>query len=86
MRSTVLMEEYLAIQVDYVGYVRNDEKIMDACERRRPVILHAPKTSASTDLYNVLMGGLKIQDRLHRFSAQQYRKLSQVAKAEAKFW
>ena len=85
-RFLSLVQEYLSIEVDYVGYVRNDEKIMDACERRRPVLLHAPKSSASTDVYQVLMSGLQIPDRLHRFSAAQYRKLSQVAKAEAKFW
>ncbi len=81
-----LVEEFLSIRLDYVGYVRNDDNIMDACDRRRPVLLHAPKSSASTDLYNVLMGGLQASDRLHRFSAQQHRKLAQAAKSEAKFW
>lgn len=81
-----LVEEYLSISLEYVGYVRDDDKILEACERRRPVVLHSPKASASIDLYNILLTGLKIPDRLHRFSANQYRKLSQVAKAEAKFW
>jgi flagellar biosynthesis protein FlhG len=85
-RFLALVEEYLSIRLDYVGYVRNDDKIMDACDRRRPMLLHAPKSSASMDVFSVLMGGLQVPDRLHRFSAQQYRKLAQVAKSEAKFW
>ena len=85
-RFLELVREYLSTSLEYVGYVRNDDKMLEACERRRPVILHSPKAAASTDLYNILLTGLKIPDRLHRFSANQYRKLSQVAKAEAKFW
>jgi len=81
-----LVREYLSTSLEYVGYVRNDDKILEACERRRPVVLQSPKASASTDLYNILLTGLEIPDRLHRFSASQYRKLSQVAKAEARFW
>lgn len=81
-----LVKEYLSTSLEYIGYVRNDDKILEACERRRPVLLQSPKAAASTDLYNILLTGLKIPDRLHRFSANQYRKLSQVAKAEAKFW
>ena len=45
-----------------------------------------PKTPAATDLYSVLMNGLNVSDRLHRFDRKQSRKLAQVAKAEAKFW
>ncbi|MFH1571411.1 MAG: P-loop NTPase [Gemmatimonadota bacterium] len=85
-RFLALVEEYLSTRLEYIGYVRNDDRILEACERRRPVLLHSPKAAASTDLYNVLLTGLQVPDRLHRFSAGQYRKLSQVAKAEAKFW
>ena len=85
-RFVNLVEEYLSTRLEYVGYVRNDDKILDACERRKPILLHAPKASSSTDLYTVLMGGLHVPDRLHRLTARQSRKLSQVAKAEAKFW
>ena len=85
-RFVQLVRQYLSTEVEYVGYVRNDDKILDACERRRPVILNAPKTPAATDLYSVLMNGLNVSDRLHRFDRKQSRKLAQVAKAEAKFW
>jgi flagellar biosynthesis protein FlhG len=81
-----LVQEYLAVGMDYVGYVRSDEAIVEACERRRPVLLESPKASASRDLYNVLMKGLLVADRLHRFSAEEAGKLSQVAKNEARFW
>ena len=85
-RFVSLVEEYLSTKLQYVGHVRDDGKILDACERRRPILLHSPKASASTDLYSVIMHGLQVPDRLHRFTSQQCRKLSQVAKAEAKFW
>ena len=85
-RFVNLVEDYLSIRLDYVGHVRNDDKILDACERRKPILLHAPKASSSMDLYNVLMSGLHVSDRLHRLTARQARKLSKVAKAEAKFW
>ena len=85
-RFVELVQQYLSTDVKYVGYVRNDDRILEACERRRPVVLYAPKSSAATDLYNVLMSGLGVSDRLHRFEPRQCRKLSQVAKAEARFW
>ena len=85
-RFVQLVRQYLSTEVEYVGYVRNDDKILDACERRRPVVLNAPKTPAAMDMYNILMNGLNVSDRLHRFDRRQSRKLSQVAKAEAKFW
>lgn len=85
-RFVQLVRQYLSTEVEYVGYVRNDDKILDACERRRPVVLNATKSSAATDLYSVVMNGLGVHDRLHRFEPRQCRKLAQVAKAEAKFW
>ncbi|MBT7861930.1 MAG: P-loop NTPase [Gemmatimonadetes bacterium] len=85
-RFVSLVREYLSTELEYVGYVRNDDKILDACERRRPVMLTAPKSAAASDVYNILMNGLGVPDRLHRFEPKQHRKLAQVAKAEAKFW
>ncbi len=81
-----LVQEYLSVKMDYVGYVRSDEAILEACERRRPVVLESPKASASRDLYNILMKGLRVGDRLHRFGAADAGKLAQVAKSEARFW
>lgn len=81
-----LVEEYLSTRMEYVGYVRSDNKIVEACERRRPLLLDSPKAPAAQDLYKVLMSGLGIADRLHRFSAADCRKMADVAKAEAKFW
>ncbi len=85
-RFVTLVREYLSTELEYVGYVRNDDKILDACERCRPVMLTSPKSAAASDVYNVLMNGLGVSDRLHRFESKQHRNLAQVAKAEAKFW
>ena len=81
-----LVREYLSVEVEYLGFVRSDEKILDACEKRRPVLLDTPKAASSRDVYNVLLGGLGIKDLLHRYDAGNSRKMSQAAKAEAKFW
>ncbi len=85
-RFAGLVREYLNIEITYVGYIRSDDKILDACERRRPIVLHSPKANASNDLYKILMGGLAVPDKLQRFAAEQSRKLSQIAKVEAKLW
>jgi flagellar biosynthesis protein FlhG len=85
-RFSGLVREYLNVDMEYVGYMRSDDKILDAGERRRPVLLHAPKAYASRDLYKILMSGLKVPDKLERFSADHCRKLSQLAKVEAKLW
>jgi flagellar biosynthesis protein FlhG len=61
-RFAQLVRQYLSTEVEYVGYVRNDDKILDACERRRPVVLNAPKSSAATDLYSVIMNGLGVSE------------------------
>ena len=85
-RFLTLVKEYLSTEMDYVGYVRSDTKILDACERRRPLMIDNPKAPAARDLYTVLMQGLKIPDRLHRFDADSSRKMADVAKMEAKYW
>ena len=81
-----LVKEYLSTEMNYIGYVRSDTKILDACERRRPLFIDSPKAQASKDLCNILMNGLQVPDRLHRFSPENNRKITEVAKAEAKFW
>jgi flagellar biosynthesis protein FlhG len=85
-RFLALVKEYLSTEMEYVGYVRSDTRFLDACERRLPLLIDSPKASAARDLYDILMTGLKVQDRLHRFSANHYRKMAEVAKASAKFW
>ena len=85
-RFISLVKEYLSTEMQYIGYVRSDSKILDACERRRPIMIDNPKAPAARDLCNVLMKGLKVKDRLHRFDAENCRKMADIAKLEAKFW
>ncbi len=85
-RFIVLVKEYLSTEMKYVGYVRSDMKILDACERRRPLLIESPKSPSARDLCNLVMNGLKVEDRLHRITADRYRKMADMAKAEAKFW
>ena len=85
-RFIELVKEYLSTEMEFVGYVRRDTRFLDACERRRPLLIDFPKTSAARDLCDLLMIGLRIDDRLHRFAASHFRKMAEVAKASAKFW
>ncbi len=85
-RFVALVKEYLSTEMAYVGYVRSDMKILDACERRRPLMIDNPKAPASRDICTMLMQGLQIPDRLHRFEAESSRKMAEAAKAEAKYW
>ena len=78
--------QYLAVSMDYVGYVRSDDKIVEACERRRPLLIDAPKAAAARDLYNVLMNGLQVPDRLGRFDGEEYSRMADVARVEARSW
>ncbi len=66
--------------------VRSDMKILDPCERRRPLMIDNPKAPASRDICTMLMQGLQIPDRLHRFEAESCRKMAEAAKAEVKYW
>ncbi|MEW6751298.1 MAG: P-loop NTPase [Candidatus Latescibacterota bacterium] len=85
-RLLSLVEDYLSVRMEYVGHVRNDPHIMDACERRRPLLLDSPKAPAARDICSILMKGLAVQDRLHRYSADDSRKMAEAARAEARFW
>jgi flagellar biosynthesis protein FlhG len=85
-RFLFLVREYLSTEMEYIGYVRNDMKILDACERRRPLMIDSPKAPAACDLYRVIMKGLEVPDRLHRFDLKNSRKMADAAKAEARRW
>ena len=45
-----------------------------------------PKSPESRYICTMLMQGLQIPDRLHRFEAESSRKMAEAAKAEAKYW
>jgi len=85
-RFVNLVEEYLSVSMEYVGYVRLDNKLVEACERRRPVLLDSPKAQASRDISCLLMNGLGVADRLQRFAGDDYRKMADLARAEARVW
>ena len=45
-----------------------------------------PKAPASREIRTMLMQGLQMPDRRHRFEAESSRKMAEAAKAEAKYW
>ena len=85
-RFVGLVNEYLSVEMEYVGYVRSATKILDACESRRPLLIESPKSPSARDVCSLVMKGLKVTDRLHRITADRSKKMADMAKAEAKFW
>lgn len=85
-RFLALVREYLSIEMDYVGFVRSDIKIVEACERRRPLLVDSPKSPAARDLCNLIINGFGIPDRLGRLAPGEYRRMASFAKAESRFW
>ena len=85
-RFLALVREYLSVEMDYIVYVRSDLKIVEACERRRPLLVDDPKAPAARDLCNLIVNGLGISDRLGRLAPGDYRRIAELAKAESRFW
>lgn len=81
-----LVREYLSTEVEYVGHIRSDIRILEACERRRPLLIENPESQAALDLYRLLMKGLGIDDRQQRFAGEDSFKMAQAAQEEARNW
>lgn len=86
LRFIGLVREYLSVEMEYIGYVRSDSRILDACERRRPVLIDNPQAPSSRDISRVLMEGLNVPDRLGRIGEDETEKLVEFARAEAMHW
>jgi MinD-like ATPase involved in chromosome partitioning or flagellar assembly len=55
-----IVKDFLCLELDYIGHIRSDSRVLDACERRRPVLIDAPTAPASKDIYSVLLDGMKL--------------------------
>lgn len=84
-RFVALVREYLGVQIDYLGHIENDERVIDACENMRPFLLEAPTSKVSLSIYNILFN-LGVQDRRLRYDKKSYKKMYKGVRLESKLW
>ena len=77
--------EYLGVQMDYLGHIGYDERVVDACEKMRPFLLEQPTSKVSLSIYNILFN-LGIEDRQFRYDKKTYKKMSNGVKRESRLW
>ena len=84
-RFVYLVREYLSIEMEYLGHIEYDERVMDACEKMRPFLLEQPTSRVSLSIYNTLFN-LGIEDRQLRYDKKTYKKMSKGVKLESRLW
>jgi len=84
-RFTYLVREYLSVDMDYLGHIEYDERVVDACEKMKPYLLDQPTSKVSLSIYNTLLN-MGIRDRQLRYDKKSYKKMSQGVKLESKIW
>lgn len=84
-RFVTLVREYLSVNIDYLGHMEYDERVVDACENMRPFLLENPTSKVALSLYSILFN-MGVQDRQLRYSRESYRKMSRGVKIESRIW
>lgn len=84
-RFVSLVREYLNVDIDYLGHMEYDERVVDACENMRPFLLENPTSKVSLSLYSILFN-MGVQDRQLRYSKKSYRRMSRGVKIESRIW
>ncbi len=79
-----LAKEYLGIQLNYIGIVEYDQKVIDANERMMPFLLEYPNCAASKNIVNIIQQlGIVHNDLSDRQLKKQF---SKEMKAASKDW
>lgn len=84
-RFTYLVREYLGVEMQYLGHIEYDERVVDACEKMKPYLLDQPTSKVSLSIYNTLLN-MGIRDRQLRYDKKNFKKMSQGVKLESKIW
>lgn len=79
------IKEFLGVQMDLLGHIEHDERVVDACEKMRPFLLEQPTSKVSLSIYNILFN-LGIEDRQLRYNKKTYKKMSNGVKLESRLW
>lgn len=79
-----LAKEYLGIQVNYIGIVEYDQKVIDANEKMMPFLLEFPNCAASKSIVNIIQQlGIVHNDMTERKFKKQF---SKEMKSASKGW
>ena len=84
-RFTYLVKEYLSVEMQYLGHIEYDERVVGACEKMKPYLLDQPTPKVSLSIYNTLLN-MGIRHRQLRYDKKSYKKMSQGVKLESKIW
>lgn len=81
-----LVKSFLSVEMDYIGFVRSDSRVLDACERRRPFLIDDPTSPASRDICSVLLKGMAVGNRLGPSEEVDSAQLTERAQDQAEHW
>ena len=84
-RFVSLVQEYLNVDMDYLGHIEYDEHVVDACENMRPFLLEYPTSKVALSLYAILFN-MGVEDRQLRYSRKTYKQMSRGVRIESKVW
>jgi flagellar biosynthesis protein FlhG len=84
-RFVYLVREYLSVEMDYLGHIEYDDRVVDACENMRPFLLEQPNSKVSLSIYNILFN-MGVTDRQLRYDSKSYKKMSKGVRLESKLW
>jgi len=84
-RFVYLVREYLSVEMEYLGHMEYDERVVDACENMRPFLLEQPNSKVSLSIYNILFN-MGVTDRQLRYDRKSYKKMSKGVLLESKLW
>lgn len=84
-RFVYLVREYLSVEMEYLGHIEYDERVVDACENMRPFLLEQPNSKVSLSIYNILFN-MGVTDRQLRYDRKSYKKMSKGVRLESKLW
>ena len=80
-----LVREYRSVEIEYLGHIEYDERVVDACENMRPFLLEQPNSKVSLSIYNILFN-MGVTDRQLRYDRKSYKKMSKGVRLESKLW
>ena len=75
-----LAKEYLGVQLEYVGFVEYDQKVIDASEKMMPFLLEYPNCAASKNVIGIIQTlGICQNDVSERKLKKQFAKEMKIA-------
>lgn len=84
-RFVDLVRDYLGVDMTFAGFIEEDGKVLESCERMRPFLIEHPKCVAAADLYAILFN-LGAEDRRLRYDRRSSKKMSRSLQIEARHW